>query len=75
MSAVKQARERGWTMYEAGCWTHPTLGEVELRDYSFWVWGDPDDTVRGPGWYTNTPQALLGPYRTMTEAMNAAEDA
>jgi hypothetical protein len=61
-SAVSQARERGWERQECGWWTHPEHGGV-CREIDGW-WHYPAGIDYPP------PR---GPYRTMTEAMDAAE--
>lgn len=66
MSAVREARERGWERTARQWWTHPTYGAV-IRIKK---------AASGDGWYwfrrTGTGR---GPYPTMIEAMDAAEKA
>jgi hypothetical protein len=59
-SAVSQARERGWTRFEDE-WRHPRYGSV---------WRDDGYAKGGPWWRSG---GSFRPYRTMTEAMDAAE--
>jgi len=53
----------GWEQQESGWWTHVDLGGVTLEsDHKWWLWRKGRD-AQAPG---------EGPFKTMREAMNAA---